>query len=576
MSLPVATPAEVRRATWQLVRADRRAMAVVLALNGLAALAGLAAPWLVGRIVDLVGAGRADTSTVDLLAAAIVACALAQVLLTRFARNAGHRLGERTLARLREDFVDETLALPAPVVERTGTGDLMARGAADVSTVGVTLRDAAPTLFISTVQLTFVFTALFVLDPLFGLCSMVGLPLLMVISRWYLKRARDAYLHEGQTLSEMSDSLVETAEGARTVEAFGLGSRQIEATDARVREAHTARVRTLFLRSVLYPVVDFVYALPAAVLLLAGGFFVANDLVTLGAAISAVLYAWQLTEPMDFLLDWLDQLQRSGASFARLKGVGKAVPDRAPTTEVPADDRLVVSDVRYSYGSGKDVLHGVDLSVRPGERLALVGPSGAGKSTLGRLLAGLAAPGSGSVTVGGVPVADLAPEVLRERVVLVTQEHHVFLGTIRDNLTIAAPDADDARLLAALDVVDAGWVRSLPSGLDSVDVRLDAPQAQQLALARVVLADPHTVVLDEATALLDPRTARNVERSVAAVLAGRTVVAIAHRLHTAHDADRIAVVDGGRITELGTHAALVDAGGTYSTLWHSWHGDRVS
>ncbi|AXB48154.1 ABC transporter ATP-binding protein [Amycolatopsis albispora] len=574
MSLPVADAPEVRRATWRLIRADRRAMALVLLLNGLAALAGLVAPWLVGRIVDQVGAGTATVSTVDTLALAIVGCAVAQVLLTRFARNAGHRLGERTLARLREDFVDETLSLPAPVVERTGTGDLMARGSADVAIVGVTLRDAAPTLFISSVQLTFVFAALFVLDPLFGVCAMVGLPLVAAISRWYLRRARDAYLHEGQTLSEMADSLVETAEGARTVEAFGLQSRQIAAADARVRRAYTARRRTLFLRSVFYPVVDFVYALPAAVLLLAGGVFVANDLVTLGAAVSAVLYAWQLTEPMDFILDWLDQLQRSGASFARLKGVAKAVPDRAPSAEVPVDDRLVVSGVRYAYGSGEDVLHGVDLSVRPGERLALVGPSGAGKSTLGRLLAGLAAPGAGSVTVGGVPVAELAPEVLRERVVLVTQEHHVFLGTIRDNLTIAAPDASDSRLLAALDVVDAGWVRALPSGLDTRDLRLDAPRAQQLALARVVLADPHTVVLDEATALLDPRTARNVERAVAAVLEGRTVVAIAHRLHTAHDADRIAVVDGGRITELGPHDVLVAAGGTYSALWHSWHGDR--
>ncbi|MGC7102285.1 ABC transporter ATP-binding protein [Amycolatopsis lurida] len=573
MSLPVAGAPEVRRATWRLIKADRRALVLVLALNALAALAGLAAPWLVGRIVDQVSAGTATVSTVDSLALAIVGCALAQVLLTRFARNAGHQLGERTLARLREGFVDDALSLPASVVERTGTGDLMARGAADVSTVGVTLRDAAPTLFISSIQLTFVFAALFVLDPLFGVCSMVGLPLIMVISRWYLRRARDAYLHEGQTLSEMSDSLVETAEGARTVEAFGLASRQIAATDARVRRAYAARRRTLFLRSVLYPVVDFVYALPAAVLLLAGGLFVANDLVTLGAAISAVLYAWQLTEPMDFLLDWLDQLQRSGASFARLKGVAEAVPDRAPTTEVPVDDRLVVRNVRYAYGSSGDVLHGVDLTVRPGERLALVGPSGAGKSTLGRLLAGLAAPRSGSVTVGGVPVAELAPEVLRERVALVTQEHHVFLGTIRDNLTIAAPGASDAELLAALEVVDADWVLSLESGLDTRDVRLDAPQAQQLALARVVLADPHTVVLDEATSLLDPRTARHVEHSVAAVLEGRTVVAIAHRLHTAHDADRIAVVDGGRITELGTHAALVDAGGTYSALWHSWHGD---
>jgi ATP-binding cassette subfamily C protein len=249
---------------------------------------------------------------------------------------------------------------------------------------------------------------------------------------------------------------------------------------------------------------------------------------------------------------------------------------RTPGDERPDGDLIEVTGVRYGYHEGGEVLHGVDLTVRPGERLALVGPSGAGKSTLSRLLAGIEPPGSGTVTVGGVPVAGLDPQVLRRQVVLVTQEHHVFLGTLRDNLAIAAPDADDDQILAALAAVDATWVRDLPDGLDTelgANARtLDAPQAQQLALARVVLADPHTVILDEATALLDPATARHAERAMAAVLAGRTVIAIAHRLHTAHYADRVAVMAGGRITELGSHDELVAADGEYAALWHHWHG----
>ncbi|MFG1700785.1 ABC transporter ATP-binding protein [Nonomuraea sp. NPDC049309] len=238
---------------------------------------------------------------------------------------------------------------------------------------------------------------------------------------------------------------------------------------------------------------------------------------------------------------------------------------------------LRASDVRYAYREGRDVLHGVSLTVRPGERLAVVGPSGAGKSTLGRLLAGIHGPRTGSVTVGGVPLVELPLDELRGQVALVTQEHHVFKGTIRDNLIIARPDADDSAVAEALEAVDAlDWVLALPGGLDtevgSGGHAVSPAQAQQLALARLVLADPHTLVLDEATSLIDPRSARDLERSLAAVLEGRTVIAIAHRLYTAHDADRVAVVEDGRITELGSHDELVAAGGSYAALWRSWHG----
>lgn len=249
----------------------------------------------------------------------------------------------------------------------------------------------------------------------------------------------------------------------------------------------------------------------------------------------------------------------------------------------PESDENVLraSDVRYAYREGRDVLHGVSLTVRPGERLAVVGPSGAGKSTLGRLLAGIHGPRTGSVTVGGVPLVELPLDELRGQVALVTQEHHVFKGTIRDNLIIARPDAADSAVVAALKAVDAlDWVLDLPDGLDtevgSGGHAVSPAQAQQLALARLVLADPHTLVLDEATSLIDPRAARDLERSLAAVLEGRTVIAIAHRLYTAHDADRVAVVEDGRITELGSHDELVAAGGSYAALWRSWHGNPNS
>jgi ABC-type multidrug transport system fused ATPase/permease subunit len=284
--------------------------------------------------------------------------------------------------------------------------------------------------------------------------------------------------------------------------------------------------------------------------------------------------------PIDELLMWFDEIQVGATSLARVIGIADVPPDRTASGESPRDAHLEVEDVRYAYRSGRDVLKGVSLDLVPGERLAIVGPSGAGKSTLGRLLAGVHQPTAGTITVGGAPLGELPLDRLRTEVALVSQEHHVFIGTVRDNVGMVRTGAAEQEVCSALAAVHAlDWALALPDGLETVvgsgGHLLSAAQAQQLALARLVLAGPHTLVLDEATSLLDPRAARDLERSLAAVLRGRTVVAIAHRLFSAHDADRVAVVEDGRITELGSHDELVAANGPYASLWRSWHGERT-
>jgi ABC-type multidrug transport system fused ATPase/permease subunit len=337
---------------------------------------------------------------------------------------------------------------------------------------------------------------------------------------------------------------------------------------------------TLFLRTVFWPVVEFGYVLPVVVTLLAGGWLYLDGKVTLGQVTAAVLYAQMLVNPLDQLLSWLDEVQVGAASLARLLGIAYVAEPETAAAGEPDGARIDVTDVRFSYVPGREVLHGVSLTLTPGERLAIVGPSGAGKSTLGRLLAGVHQPDTGTILVGGVSLSELPLDRLRTQVALVTQEHHVFIGTLRDNVAMVRPGSstDDVRsALAAVHALD--WATALPAGLETVvgngGLALSAAQAQQVALARLVLADPHTLVLDEATSLLDPRAARDLERSLAAVQHGRTVVAIAHRLFSAHDADRVAVVEDGRIAELGSHDELVAAGGSYAALWRSWHGDAA-
>ncbi len=575
--LPVASTREVRRYAARLARHHPRLLWTAVTLHVLAALAGLAAPRLLGDLVQSVQEGT-TAAHVDEIMLALAGFLLVQTVLTRYARYVSQVLGEQVLAELREDFVGNTLALPVGVVESAGSGDLLTRTSRDVDQLGWSVRMALPEWTIAVITAVVTFVAAISVGWWVALPCVLGVPPLVIGLRWYLARAKDGYLRESASYSAINATLTETVEGARTVEALGTGEERIRAIDADIDESYRAERYTLYLRTVFFPNMEISYLIPTVATLLFGGWLYTQGQVSLGDVTAATLYVQMLIDPVDRIVSILDELQIGAASLARLLGVAQVPDDREVSGAEPDGEDLAASDVRFSYVEGRDVLHGVDLAVGVGERVAMVGPSGAGKSTLGRLLAGIHPPRTGSVTVGGVGLTELPLDDLRGHVALVTQEHHVFVGTLRENLALAAPpgaDDDDIRdALAAVDALD--WVDALPDGLDTVvgsgGRAVTAPQAQQIALARLVLADPHTLVLDEATSLIDPRAARHLERSLAAVLEGRTVIAIAHRLFSAHDADRVAVVEDGRIAELGSHDELVAAGGSYAALWDSWHG----
>ncbi|WP_374968365.1 ABC transporter ATP-binding protein [Terrabacter sp. BE26] len=576
-SLPVADMASVRAHTRGLARRHRRGIALVIGLHAVAAAAALVAPRVIGLLVDEISHGR-SLAVVDRLALWIAAAVVVQTVTTWFARRASFVLGETIFAELREQFMERVVELPLSTVERAGTGDLVSRTTNDVEALSRVIRFGVPAIFVGSVTTVITVVAAFVTGWQVALAVLVGVPILGLSTRRYLRHAPDGYLRERATYAVLNGVVTESADGGRTIDALGLRSRRRRRMDDALRDCYDAELYTLGLRLRWFPSVEFAFFAPVAVTLLWGGFLISQDLATAGTVTAVALYVQQMAGPLDELISWLDEIQIGATSLARVIGIGDVPPDRAATGEEPADDRLAATDVHYSYRAGRDVLRGVSLDLRPGERLAIVGPSGAGKSTLGRLMAGIDGPRQGRVEVGGVRLVDLELARLRGQVALVTQEHHVFVGSLEDNLRLARPDASREQLLEALAAVDArDWAERLPGGLatrvGSGGHRLSEPQAQQLALARLVLADPHTLVLDEATSLLDPRAARHLERSLAAVVEGRTVVAIAHRLMTAHDANRVCVVEDGEISEIGSHEELLRANGAYAALWRSWRDE---
>ncbi|UPZ27795.1 ABC transporter ATP-binding protein/permease [Streptomyces sp. LRE541] len=591
--LPTATQARTRAAVRELVRPHRRLALAGFAMMVVATAVGLLVQPLLGRIVDLVADHRPPGSITQPVVL-LVLVALAQGATTVLGLSLVARLGETVLAQLRERFVEKALRLPLEQVEKAGAGDLTARVTRDVSVVGEAVRSALPELARSLLAIVLTLAAMAALDWRFFLAALIAVPVQASTARWYVRNAVPLYAEQRIATGSQQQQLLDTIAGAGTVRAF------------RLEEEHTARVTRrssaaveLTLRGVRL-VLNFYnrlhvaeYAGLAAVLV-TGFLLVRGGSVSIGTATAAALYFHSLFTPVNQALVLLDDAQSATAALARLVGVADQpsptqpslfkTPLAEPTASEPsasgpsaAHGTVTVTGIDHAYEPGRPVLHGVDLTLRAGERVALVGVSGAGKTTLAKLIAGVHRPTSGSVHVttdDGAPREGLP-------VALVTQETHVFAGPLADDLRLARAGATDDELRTALAAVDAlDWAGALPDGLDTVvgdgGHRLTSAQVQQLALARLVLADPPVAVLDEATAEAGSTGARLLEQAADRAVEGRTALIVAHRLTQAATADRIVVMDGGRIVENGTHDELCAAAGPYASLWAAWSGTRAT
>ncbi|MEU6833769.1 ABC transporter ATP-binding protein [Streptomyces rubiginosohelvolus] len=598
-ALPVAGGRTTAGEVWRLSRGHRLRLAAVGLAGILSTAVDLIPPVAIGYLVDRVQTGTGDLGTILTVTGVMALSAVLGAAGTAVTIAHATRIYHTVLAALRERLVSRAMLLPRHLVERAGTGDLISRSSDDVTAVADAAPAVIPALTVTACTIVVSLAGLAALEWPYAAAFAVVLPVYALAMRWYLRIGPRVYRAERAAMSARAQQILESQRGHATVLGFGLAERRHRAvlTDSWGVAVQSIRARTV--QSMLNARLNLGECLSLAAVLVVGFVLVDHGLSTVGGATTAMLLVLRLLGPVNQLLFVVDTLQSALASLSRMVGVvtiptaeeadtSTTQADQADEADQPAQaDKADEADkadpagaaetatavrlrgVAFRYADGPSVLDGIDLDIPAGRHIAIVGPSGAGKTTLASVIAGVHRPDGGTVT-------------RPSRTAVISQEVHVFAGTLRDNLTLAAPDATDGDIRAALETTGAADLLELSAdALDTVvgtgGHPLTEAEAQQLALARLLLADPELAILDEATAEAGSAHAERLDRASEAVLAGRSGIVIAHRLSQAATCDRIVVMDAGRVIETGTHDELLTADGTYARLWAVWQaGQQIS